>query len=84
MITTNSSPVAYLHRACRATIAGVAPVALESLGSPLAAINVGLESFYDGLLAQDAAAVHVRWRPPAGGNEKLMAILRKMRRQGTE
>ncbi len=47
------------------------------LASPLAAINVGLESFYDSLLAQDATAVHVDWRPPAGGNEKLMAILRK-------
>lgn len=74
--------VAYLQRARYAQVEEAPPVALESLGSPLAAINVGLESFYDGLLAQDAAAVHVRWRPPAGGNEKLMAILRRMRRQG--
>lgn len=46
----------------------------------LAAINVGLESFHDSLLAQGAAAVHVDWRPPAGGNEAMMAILAKMRK----
>ncbi|MCS6843948.1 MAG: acyl-CoA synthetase FdrA [Caldilineales bacterium] len=48
-------------------------------GRSLAAINVGLEMFYHSLLAQGAAAVHVDWRPPAGGNEALMAILAKMR-----
>ncbi|HLF24700.1 MAG TPA: acyl-CoA synthetase FdrA [Anaerolineae bacterium] len=48
--------------------------------TPLAAINVGLESFYDSLQAQGAQAVHVEWRPPAGGDEKLMAILAKMRK----
>ena len=48
-------------------------------GSRLAAINVGLESFYDSIRAQGGTAVHVDWRPPAGGNEKLMAILAKMK-----
>lgn len=53
----------------------------------LAAINVGLESFYESILAQGGRAVHVDWRPPAGGNEQLAAILAKMKqkqRQGTE
>ncbi len=45
----------------------------------LAAINVGLESFYDSIKAQGGTAVQVDWRPPAGGNEKLMAILAKMK-----
>ncbi len=45
----------------------------------LAAINVGVESFYDSLKAQGAEAIQVEWRPPAGGNEKLMAILAKMK-----
>lgn len=49
-------------------------------GDSFAAINVGLESFYDSLQAQGAQAVHVDWRPPAGGDEKLMAILAKMKR----
>ena len=54
-------------------------VALESLSAPLAVINVGLESFYDSLTGQGARAVHVDWRPPAGGDERLMDVLRKMR-----
>jgi FdrA protein len=56
------------------------PVHLEQLKQPLAAINVGLESFYESLISQGAQAVHVEWRPPAGGNEKLAALLAKMKR----
>jgi FdrA protein len=57
------------------------PVALERFTqTPLAAINVGLESFYASLVGQGATAVHVDWRPPAGGNEKLAAILAKMKK----
>ncbi len=43
------------------------------------AINVGLESFFDSLTTQEAHMVQVEWRPPAGGNEKLMALLAKMK-----
>jgi FdrA protein len=57
------------------------PVSLESFTQPLAAINVGLESFYESLVGQGASAVHVDWRPPAGGNEKLAAILAKMKKK---
>ncbi len=57
------------------------PVALVTLNRPLAAINVGLESFYASLVRQGAQAVHVDWRPPAGGNEKLAAILAKMKKK---
>jgi hypothetical protein len=46
----------------------------------MAAINVGLESFYDSLKAQGAQAVQVDWRPPASGSEDLMSILEKMKR----
>lgn len=56
------------------------PVDLDQLKQPLAAINVGLESFYDSLISQGAQAVHVEWRPPAGGNEKLAALLQKMKK----
>ena len=55
------------------------PVNLEQLKQPLAAINVGLESFYESLTLQGAQAVHVEWRPPASGNEKLAALLAKMK-----
>ncbi len=55
------------------------PVNLEQLNQPLAGINVGLESFYESLIAQGAQAVHVEWKPPAGGNERLASLLAKMK-----
>ncbi|MCC6297925.1 MAG: acyl-CoA synthetase FdrA [Anaerolineales bacterium] len=55
------------------------PVNLEQLKQPLAGINVGLESFYESLVSQGAQAVHVEWKPPAGGNEKMAALLAKMK-----
>ena len=56
-----------------------APVPLSALQAPAAAINLGLETFYDSLRAQGATAVQVDWRPPAGGNEKLAGILARMK-----
>jgi FdrA protein len=53
--------------------------ALRPFSEPLAAINVGVESFFDSLKAQGADAVQVDWRPPAGGNEALASILEKMK-----
>jgi FdrA protein len=54
-------------------------VHLENLNEPISAINVGLEIFYDHLVAQGASAVHVDWRPPAGGDDEILSILEKMR-----
>jgi FdrA protein len=56
------------------------PIDLEQLKQPLAAINVGLESFYESLTSQGAQAVHVEWRPPAGGNEKMASLLARMKK----
>jgi FdrA protein len=56
------------------------PVDISVLRQPLAAINVGLESFTASLQAQGAEAVQVDWRPPAGGNERLMAVLERLKR----
>jgi FdrA protein len=56
-----------------------APVPLETIQGPVAAVNVGLESFYDSLVAQGAAAVQVEWKPPAGGDDKLAGILARMK-----
>ena len=55
------------------------PVNLAQLKQPLAGINVGLESFYESLISQGAQAVHVEWKPPAGGNERLASLLAKMK-----
>ena len=57
-------------------------VSPAAFGGELAAINVGLESFYDSIKGQGGTAVQVEWRPPAGGNEKLMAILGKNEAKG--
>jgi FdrA protein len=54
------------------------PVALEALQRPVV-INVGLESFADSLATQEADVVRVDWRPPAGGDPELAAILRRMK-----
>ncbi len=55
------------------------PVDLSVLKDPLSAINVGVESFAESLLDQDASVIHVDWRPPAGGNQELMSILERMK-----
>ena len=52
---------------------------LNALERPDAVINVGLDSLYDDLVAQEIDVVQVDWRPPAGGNERLMSILEKMK-----
>lgn len=57
----------------------VVPVDADIFSTPLSAINVGLEIFYASLEAQGVNAVHVDWRPPAGGNENLIALLAKMK-----
>lgn len=57
------------------------PIDLEQLNQPLAAINVGLESFYESLILQGAQAIQVDWRPPAGGNEKLASLLARMKKK---
>jgi len=56
------------------------PIDLSVLQNPLEAINVGLESFYETLKVQGVPVIQVDWRPPAGGNEKLMGILARMKK----
>lgn len=46
--------------------------------APPAVINLGLETFYDSFARQGARAVHVAWRPPAGGDKRLVALLDAM------
>ncbi len=57
------------------------PVDLDVIKKPVVAINVGLESFAQNLIAQKVEVMHVDWRPPAGGNEKLASILQRMKQQ---
>jgi FdrA protein len=85
--TSNDLAVRYVGRLVRALAPvpethDLPPVELDVFQRPLAAINVGLESFTESLLSQDAEAIHVDWKPAAGGNEKLMAILERMKQKG--
>jgi FdrA protein len=85
--TSNELSVRYVGRVLRALNPETSqigkglskPVDLAVLKQPLAAINVGLESFKESLVSQDAQVVQVDWRPPASGNEKLMSILERMK-----
>lgn len=42
--------------------------------------NLGLESFFDAMKHQNVPAVHVEWKPPAGGDARLLEILEKLGR----
>jgi FdrA protein len=57
------------------------PIDLTTLNKPLSGINVGLESFAEYLIVQGAPAVHVDWKPPAAGNEKIASILERMKQK---
>lgn len=52
--------------------------AAQLLAGPVTVINVGLEGFATDLAAQGHAVVQVDWAPPAGGDEKLAALLAKL------
>ena len=43
--------------------------------SDLAVVNLGLESFAENLRAAGVKAIQVDWKPPAGGDERLAALL---------
>ena len=48
---------------------------LDLFNAELHAVNLGLESFATNLVKEGAQAVHVDWRPPAGGDKKAIAAL---------
>jgi hypothetical protein len=50
----------------------------ELFNQSLKVTNVGLETFYQTVVEQNISAVHVEWRPAAGGNTKLAALLAKL------
>ena len=85
--TSNDAAVRYVGRLLRIgqesdKAQNISEVSLALLQEPLAAINVGVESFAASLESQGAPVIHVDWRPPAGGNERLMAILERMKQGG--
>ncbi len=54
-------------------------MSLETLFSePLRVINLGLDLFALELHAAGVPVVHVDWRPPAGGDPRLVALLARL------
>ncbi len=53
----------------------------ELFKQKLKVVNIGIESFYETMKAQDVPVVHVDWKPAAGGNEELMGLLEKLKQK---
>lgn len=51
----------------------------ELFNKEVKVINMGLESFYKDLKKQDIKTIHVDWRPSAGGNKKMSALLARLK-----
>ncbi len=46
----------------------------------LVIINMGLESFAENLRREEVRVLQMDWRPPAGGDQKLVSLLAKLGR----
>ena len=58
--------------------AGGGEVPLGTLGPEIAVVNAGLEAFHDSLAAQGATVLQMDWRPPAGGDDRMAALLARL------
>lgn len=47
--------------------------------SELKVINMGLEEFANTLKERGTQAIHVRWQPPAMGDDSLLSLLDKLK-----
>lgn len=50
----------------------------ELFAAPLKVVNLGLEQFYEAVAEQNVTVCQVDWKPPAGGNPRLIEILEKL------
>ena len=48
------------------------------LGGELQVINIGLQLFADTLERYHVPVVHLEWQPPAGGDARLIDLLRQL------
>jgi hypothetical protein len=46
----------------------------------LVVINMGLDVFGDNLKKEQVKVLAMNWKPPAGGNKKLISFLEKLER----
>ncbi len=53
---------------------------MENLfNSELKVINLGLEGFAETLKERGTQVIHVRWQPPAMGDDDLLSLLDKLK-----
>jgi len=52
----------------------------ELFSKELVVINMGLDSFVDHLRKEEVKVLQMDWRPPAGGNKRLISLLEKLDR----
>lgn len=50
----------------------------DFFGKKVKVINLGIPSFAEDLKKQGVETIHTEWRPPAGGNKKIQALLAKV------
>lgn len=50
----------------------------QLFGSKPNVVNLGLREFADNLTSRGYSAVHVDWKPPAGGDQELYDLLRRL------
>ncbi len=48
------------------------------LQKPVRVINIGLERFAEDLRSADIPVIQMDWRPPAGGDPRLIALLDRL------
>jgi deoxyribodipyrimidine photolyase-like uncharacterized protein len=51
---------------------------LSFFGQKLIVINVGIKTFYEDLKKHNVKVIHVDWKPPAGGDKEITALLDKI------
>jgi len=48
------------------------------LGKEIRAVNIGIPSFADDLEEQGVRVIRIDWKPPAGGDEKMLKLLERL------
>jgi hypothetical protein len=53
----------------------------ELFNGKVKVVNTGLETFHEANKHQKLECIHIDWRPAAGGDPKLLAILAKLNKK---
>jgi len=54
---------------------------ISPIEQPVRVINIGIESFSEDLQRAEVEVIQMDWRPPAGGDRKLIALLDSLEEQ---